>query len=201
MEITPMIRRLLVPFLGSGLLLAATAGSAFAKCEGPEPKPEFCSEVIASLNGSGAGLQLGTPQTLVITVSQGEQPFEAMGVVLSFVSQQDGSRINVPATATGQPGLWRAVVDLPDEGIWITSAQVVTNTGAAYRIDVERLSVSLPPAPPVTAPPVAPTPPILPIALILAGLAAAVLGAQTVRSRRRVAAPEPAGSAAAADRA
>jgi len=203
-----MIRRLLIPLLGSGLLLAATTGSALAKCEeGADPMPEFCSEVIASfLNNSQSGLQVGVPRTVSINVSQGEQPFEAIGVVLSLVNQQDGSQVQVPAAATAQPGLWRAEVSLPSKGIWVTYAQVVTNTGANYRIYMERLRVVLPPAPPpvetpVTPPAVTPLAPALPIALILAGLATAAVGGQLIRSRRRAGMPQPAGSAATADRA
>jgi hypothetical protein len=183
-----MIRRLLIPLLGSGLLLAATAGSALAKCEGPNP-PEFCSEVIVGFGDSSAAFQAGTPETVVFTVSQGEQPFEAMGVTLTFINQEDESRIVVPATATNTPGLWRAEVNLPDGGIWNTYAQVVTNTGAAYRLFVERARVTLPVAPPVekpiTAPPVTPAAPVLPIALVLGGLAAAGLAGIVIRGRTR----------------
>ena len=188
-----MIRRLLIPLLGSGLLLAATAGSALAKCEGPNP-PAFCSEVVVGFGDTSASFQAGRPETVVFTVSQGEQPFDAMGVTLTFISLKDDSRIVVPATATNSPGLWRAEVNLPDSGIWNTYAQVVTNTGAAYRIFVERASVTLPPPPPVqkpiTAPPVTPTAPVLPIALVLGGLAAAALAGVVIRdrSRRRTAA-------------
>jgi hypothetical protein len=184
-----MIRRLLIPLLGSGLLLAGTAGSAFAKCEGPNP-PDFCSEVVVSFSDSLGSFQAGTPQTVVFSVSQGEQPFAAMGVVLQFVNAGDGSRIDVPATATTQAGLWRAVVNLPATGIWDTFAQVVTNTGADYRLTGERIRVAQPPAAPpvakpVTVPPVTPTTPMLPIALVLAGLAAAALAGVVIRDRTR----------------
>jgi hypothetical protein len=192
-----MIRRLVIPLLGSGLLLAASAGSAFAKCEGPNP-PDFCSEVVVGWTTSG-DMQVGVPQMLTFTVTQGEQPFDAMGVVLQFINQGDGTRIDVPATSTSTPGLWRAEVKLPANGIWTTYAQVVTNSGADYRIYVERLRVVLPPAPaskPVTSPPVTPALPVLPIALLLAGIAAAAIGGQVIagRSRRRIAgAAAPAG--------
>ena len=33
-----MIRRLLIPLLGSGLLLAAGASTVLGKCEGPNPR-------------------------------------------------------------------------------------------------------------------------------------------------------------------
>jgi hypothetical protein len=203
-----MIRRLVIPLLGSGLLLAASAGSAFAKCEGPDPKPEFCSQVVVGWTTSG-DMQVGVAQTITFTVTQGEQPFDAMGVVLQFINAAGGTRIDVPATATNTPGLWRAEVKLPANGIWNTYAQVVTNTGAAYRMLVQRLRVVLPPAPPVTTPvttpPVNPALPVLPIALVLAGIAAAAIGGQVIggRSRRRTAktaAPAP-GNAAITDRA
>jgi len=194
-----MFRRLLIPLLGSGLLLAASAGSALAKCEGTDP-PAFCSEVIVGFGESSASFEAGTPETVVFTVTQGEQPFEAMGVTLTFISVEDESRIVVPATATNTPGLWRADVNLPDGGIWNTYAQVVTNTGAAYRIFVERARVTLPAAPPVekpiTAPPVTPTAPILPIALVLGGLAAAALGWVVIRDRTRRRTASAAGIAA-----
>ena len=194
-----MFRRLLIPLLGSGLLLAASAGSALAKCEGTDP-PAFCSEVIVGFGESSASFEAGTPETVVFTVTQGEQPFEAMGVTLTFISVEDESRIVVPAAATNTPGLWRADVNLPDGGIWNTYAQVVTNTGAAYRIFVERARVTLPAAPPVekpiTAPPVTPTAPILPIALVLGGLAAAALGWVVIRDRTRRRTASAAGIAA-----
>ena len=182
-----MIRRLLIPLLGSGLLLAASAGSAFAKCEGPNP-PDFCSEVVVAFTTMG-DMQVGVAQAITFTVTQGEQPFEAMGVVLQFINPQDGTQIDVPAIATDSPGLWRAEIKLPADGIWNTYAQVVTNTGAAYRLFVERARVTLPPAPPVekpiTAPPVTPAAPILPIALVLGGLAAAALAGVVIRDRTR----------------
>ena len=183
-----MFRRLLIPLLGSGLLLAASAGSALAKCEGTDP-PAFCSEVIVGFGDSSASFEAGTPETVVFTVTQGEQPFEAMGVTLTFISVEDESRIVVPAAATNTPGLWRADVKLPDGGIWNTYAQVVTNTGAAYRIFVERARVTLPAAPPaekpITAPPTTPSAPILPSALVLGGLAAAALAGVVIRDRTR----------------
>jgi len=182
-----MIRRLLIPLLGSGLLLAASAGSAFAKCEGPNP-PDFCSEVVVAFTTMG-DMQVGVAQAITFTVTQGEQPFEAMGVVLQFINPQDGTQIDVPAIATDSLGLWRAEIKLPADGIWNTYAQVVTNTGAAYRLFVERARVILPPAPPVkkpiTAPPVTPAAPILPIALVLGGLAAAALAGVVIRDRTR----------------
>jgi hypothetical protein len=182
-----MIRRLVIPLLGSGLLLAASAGSAFAKCEGPNP-PDFCSEVVVAFTTMG-DMQVGVAQAITFTVTQGEQPFEAMGVVLQFINPQDGTQIDVPAIATDSPGLWRAEIKLPADGIWNTYAQVVTNTGAAYRLFVERARVILPPAPPVkkpiTAPPVTPAAPILPIALVLGGLAAAALAGVVIRDRTR----------------
>ena len=182
-----MIRRLVIPLLGSGLLLAASAGSAFAKCEGPNP-PDFCSEVVVAFTTMG-DMQVGVAQAITFTVTQGEQPFEAMGVVLQFINPQDGTQIDVPAIATDSLGLWRAEIKLPADGIWNTYAQVVTNTGAAYRLFVERARVILPPAPPVkkpiTAPPVTPAAPILPIALVLGGLAAAALAGVVIRDRTR----------------
>jgi len=134
-------------------------------------------------------MQVGVAQAITFTVTQGEQPFEAMGVVLQFINPQDGTQIDVPAIATDSPGLWRAEIKLPADGIWNTYAQVVTNTGAAYRLFVERARVILPPAPPVkkpiTAPPVTPAAPILPIALVLGGLAAAALAGVVIRDRTR----------------
>lgn len=189
-----MIRRLLIPLLGSGLLLGATAGSALAKCEETaDPKPAFCSEVVVSVAVAGGGMpEAGTRETLIVNVSQGEQPFEAMGVVLTLLDAE-GTRVRAPATVTS-PGLWTAEVTLPDGGSWSVMAQVVTNTGAAYRLPVysewgETLPV-LPPAEeaPTTAPPVTPaTPasPVLPIVLLLGLLAAAAIAGQLIRDRSR----------------
>ena len=122
-----MLRRRFIPLLASGLLLAATAGSALAKCEeGADPMPEFCSEVIVSfLNNSQSDLQAGVARTLSLNVSQGEQPFAATGVILSFDNQQDGSLIQVPASATAQPRLLRADVTHPTNRLLGTKEQVV----------------------------------------------------------------------------
>ena len=207
-----MFRRLLIPLLGSGLLLAASAGSAFAKCEGPNPKPAFCSEVIVSLNVAGGGTLLaGTSQSVDISVSEGEQPLPAMGVVLTFSRLADGTEIRVYATATPVPGLWSAEVKLPATGGWTARAQVVTNTGADYLVQVQTtwgvvMPVGSPPKAPVTTPatpPVTPAAPAWPIALGLAFIAAAVLGGGLAfgRSRRRTATVGAGASTATADRA
>lgn len=193
-----MIRRLLIPLLGSGLLLAATAGSALAKCEGPDPKPAFCSEVIVSMNVAGGGTLLaGTRQSVDVSVSQGEQPLPALGVVLTFTRLADGTAVRAYGAATSVPGLWSADVNLPDSGGWTVKAQVVTNTGANYLIPVETswgavIPVGSPPKTPVATPttPVTPAAPVWPVVLGLGFIAAAVLGGGVAwdRSRRRTAA-------------
>ena len=189
-----MIRRLLIPLLGSGLLLAATAGSALAKCEGADPKPAFCSEINVSLNIVGGGTLLaGTSESVDIDVSRGEQPYPAMDVWLTF-TDQDGTRVRVPATAASA-GRWTAEVLLPNVGNWSVVAQVVDLNGGEYRVPVNTVwgttVPALPPAEtPVTAPPpVTPASPVLPIAALI-GLLAAAAGAGLVirdRSRRRTA--------------
>jgi hypothetical protein len=202
-----MIHRLLIPLLGAGLLLAATAGSAFAKCEGTDPRPEFCSDVIVDLKVSGGGIfHAGTEEAVAINVSMGEQPFDALGVVLTFARVADGTAVRVPATASPVAGQWTADVLLPDGGSWTVVAQVVTADGAEYRIPMQVVQVAappdLPPATPAT-PPVTPTTPALPIALLLAGLAAAALAGLAIRgrSRRTVDAPTGAAASVSADRA
>jgi hypothetical protein len=201
-----MIRRLLIPLLGSGLLLVASAGSALAKCDpNADPMPAFCSEMIVSLNIVGGGTLLaGTRESVDIDVSQGEQPYPAMDVWLTF-TDQDGTRVRVPATAAGA-GRWTAEVLLPNVGSWSVVAQVVDLNGGEYRIPVNTVwGTSLPALPPaetpVTAPQVTPAAPIQPIALLLGGLAAAA-GAGYVlgdRSRRRTTGAATGASAAARD--
>ena len=211
-----MIRRLLIPLLGSGLLLAATAGSALAKCEGPNP-PEFCKSVAVNLNiGGGEGaLQAGTLETVAIQVTLAEQPYEATNVVLTFARVADGTAVRVPATASARPGLWTADILLPDRGSWTVVAEIVTPDGAASTLSIGTIQVAkgpdLPPSTtPVTPPPVTPAAPILPIALAFGGLAAAALLGQAIRQRSRrrtagaaigTAASTPAGSTASAERA
>jgi hypothetical protein len=222
-EITPMIRRLLVPLLASGLLLAATAGSAFAKCEeGADPQPDFCSQVQVSLNvGGGPGayqagtptsfavFQAGTNESFNLYVSLGEQPLDAMAVALTFVKNGE-TRVRVQAAPTSQPGEWTGEVQLPEDGFWAVTAQVVDANGAASLVTMQPIRVSQPAKPPtatpITPPPAPPAAPTLPIALLLAGIAAAAVAGQTIgRSRRRTAgAAAPSGtatSAASADRA
>jgi len=86
------------------ILLAATAGSAFAKCEGEDP-PEFCKDVAVNLSiGGGEGtLQAGIRETVTIDVSLAEQPYEAKSVVLTFARVADGDALVVPATASVRP--------------------------------------------------------------------------------------------------
>jgi len=222
-EITPMIRRLLIPLFASGLLLAATAGSALAKCEeGADPQPAFCSEVQVSLNvGGGPGVyqagtptsfalfQAGTSESFNLYVSLGEQPLDAMSVALTFVKNGE-TRVRVQAVAAGQPGEWTGEVLLPEDGFWAVTAQVVDANGAATLVKMDSVRANQPPEPPaatpVTPPPAPPAAPALPIALLLVGIAAAAIAGQIVgnRSRRRTAgAAAPSGaatSAASADR-
>lgn len=204
-----MIRRLLIPLLGSGLLLAASAGSALAKCEGPNP-PDFCSELIVSMEvGGSSGIQAGTPETVKVSIARGDTHLDAMGIVLTFARGGDGSSVTVPATATPVPGLWTADVLLPDGGSWSVMAQVVDLGGNASLVPVHTswgaVVPALPPAsPPVAAHPATPALPVLPVALLIGLLAAAAVAGQLIRdrSRRRTAAAGVAsGSAATADRA
>lgn len=202
-----MIRRILIPLLGSGLLLAATAGSAFAKCEGPNP-PEFCKSVAVdlSIGGGGGTLQAGINETVAINVSLGEQPYDATDVVLTFARVADGTAVTVPATASVRPGLWTADVLLPDGGSWTVVVKVVTPDGTESMVPLNTIQVRQPPAlppttTPVTPPAAPPTPPILPIALGLAGLAAAGLLGLVMRDRTRRRVSAPVGSAATGDRA
>lgn len=189
-----MIRRILIPLLGSGLLLAATAGSAFAKCEGPNP-PEFCKSVAVNLNigGGGGTLQAGIRETVTIDVSRSEQPYDATSVVLTFARVADGEAVVVPATASVTPGMWTADVLLPDGGSWTVVAQVIAPDGTETMAPFTTIQVAkapeLPPVntpvtPPVT-PPTTPISPILPIGLGLAALGAAALLGQAIRDRTR----------------
>jgi hypothetical protein len=202
-----MIRRLLIPLLGSGLLLAATAGSAFAKCEGPNP-PDFCKSVAVSLNsGGGEGtLQAGTRETVTIDVSLAEQPYEVSDLTLVFARVADGTAVTVPAVASVRPGLWTADVLLPDGGSWSVAATIVTPDGVESTMPLDLIQVRKPPAlppstTPVTPPAAPPVPPILPVALGLAGLAAAALLGLGMRDRMRRRTAPPVGSTATADRA
>ena len=202
-----MIRRLLVPLLGSGLLLAATASSAFAKCEGPNP-PDFCKSVAVSLNiGGGAGLlQAGTRETVTIDVSLAEQPYPATSVVLTFARVADGTAVRVRATESVRPGLWTADVLLPDGGSWTVVADVVNPDGSFRTMALDTIQVAKPPAvppssTPLTPPPAAPILPILPIGLGLVGLAAVALLGQAIRDRTRRRTAGAAVSTASADRA
>lgn len=208
-----MIRRLLIPLIGSGLLLAATAGNALAKCEqNLDPKPPECSMIVAILDVGGGVPQAGTSQSVDIYLSQGEQPFTAQTVELILTGNTDEPRLTAPATATGQPGRWSAELLLPSEGSWTVSAQLEYVIGQPFEVEVNTdwagiLPARAPEAPPVTTPPAAPAAPaspVLPIALLL-GLLAAGAGAGLVirdRVRRRTtAAGIAATSGVTADRA
>ncbi len=185
-----MIRRMLVPLVASGLLLAATAGSALAKCEGPEP-PDFCSQVMASLDaGGGSYLRLtaGTADTINIFVSRAEQPFDADSVTLVFSRIAGGTVLEIPAER-GVQGWWHADVTLPDGGGWTVVAEMGVD-GVIERQTFETLRVAPAaeaPEAPVATPsqPINPTPPVLPIALLVAGVAAAALVGVGLRGRAR----------------
>lgn len=202
-----MIRRLLIPLLGSGLLLAATASSAFAKCEGPNP-PEFCKSVAVNLGiGGGEGqLRAGTLETVPISVTLGEQPYDATDVVLTFARVADGTAVRIAATASPVAGMWTADVNLPNGGTWTVVANVVAADGTATLSKLGTIQVGKPPAlppsaTPVTPPPLAPALPALPIALLLGGIALAAIAGQLVRDRSRRRPAGVAGAAATADRA
>ena len=203
-----MIRRILIPLLGSGLLLAATAGSAFAKCEGPNP-PEFCKSVAVNLNIGGGGgiLQAGLRETVTIDVSLSEQPYDATSVVLTFARVADGDALVVPATPSVRTGLWTADILLPDGGSWTVVAQVIAPDGTETMVPFNTIQVAkapnLPPAVPPSTTPITPPPaaPILPIGLGLAGFAAVALLGQAIRDRSRRRTAGAAVSTASAERA
>jgi hypothetical protein len=127
-------------------------------------------------------------------------------VAVTFVKNGD-TRVRVQATPASQPGQWTGEVQLPEDGFWAVTAQVVDANGGASLVTMTPIRVSQPAEPPTatptTPPPAPPAAPALPIALLLAGIAAAAVGSQVVRdrSRRQTGAPQPTGSAAMADRA
>ena len=182
-------RRLLIPIVASGLLLAATAGSAFAKCEGPNP-PDFCKEVVASMTVGGGGyFQTGIENSVTILVSQGEQPYAAQSVSVALW-QPGKDTIHAQATAvTGQPGLWRAVVTLPEGGNWMSNAEVVDAQGVTLTLTLQSIQAvgDAPKAPPASTPvpPAPPTFPALPVLLGLGLLAVAGAAAFGLRQRTR----------------
>ncbi len=185
-----MIRRLLIPFLGSGLLLAASAGSALAKCEGPNP-PDFCSQVVGSIDfgSTGSTIRAGTETSIRVWVTRGEQPtaIRSVGLVLARIG--DATVVNATAELV-EPGLWRTTVNLPLAGAWTVAAEVVDVDGNTTRLNLDAVNAA--PAakaqPPTTTPPatpINPAPPALPIALLVAGLAAVTLLASGIRDRAR----------------
>lgn len=186
-----MLRRFLIPLVGTGLLLGATAGSALGKCEA-DPQPAFCSEVVVSVSVAGGGMpQAGTLETLLLDVSQGERPFAAATSVAVTLVDADGTTVRAPATVT-TPGLWTADVTLPGAGSWSVMAEVVASGGDTYKIPVygewgELLPVLPADEAPAAAPPVTPTPvsPVLPIALLLGLLGVAAVAGFTMRDRAR----------------
>jgi len=191
-------RRLVIPLLGSSMLLAAAASSALAKCEMPDP-PAFCDEVVASVDfgSTGASLRAGSETPVRIWVSRGEQPIEASSVALVFERIADATIVRVEATSSAEAGLWRADVNLPAGGGWTLVAEVDgVDGGALIRLNLDTLRVGDPltppqdPAAPVTpATPINPSTPALPIALLVAGIAAAALVASGLRDRSRRKAP------------
>lgn len=188
-----MIRRMLVPLIGSGLLLAATAGSALAKCEGPNP-PAFCQQTAVSYDfgSAGATIRAGTDTPLRVWVSRGEQPADARSVTLVLARIADATVMRTEAVPSGEPGMWLATVNLPAGGGWTVVAEVVGADGTLQRLNLDLMRVAAPPQAPVTTPPttpISPAPPVLPIALGAAGGVALVLLAGGLRQRLRRRAP------------
>jgi len=187
-------RRLVIPLVGSSMLLAAAAGSALAKCEMPDP-PAFCDEVVASVDfgATGATIRAGSETPVRIWVSRGEQPVEATSVALIFARIADGTVVRAEATSSAEAGLWRADVNLPAGGGWTLVAEVDgVDGGPLVRLNLDTLRVREPltppqdPGAPVTpATPINPSTPALPIALLVAGIAAAALAASGLRDRTR----------------
>ncbi len=192
-----MLRRLLIPFVGSALLLAAGAGTVLGKCEGPNP-PAFCSEVAVSLYAAGPGtiFHAGRVESVNISVSKSEQPFDASGVILTFARIGDTTVIRAPAATTDQPGLWRAEVRLPTGGSWTVVADVLDRAGTARQVPIQTIQVASPPAKPPAGKPV--TPPVIPampwvlLLLVAAGIVATALIVGGSRRRARPRAPRAA---------
>lgn len=184
-----MIRRLLIPLLGGSLLLVATAGSALAKCEMPNP-PEFCSQVVASVDfgSSGGSLRAGIETPLRIWVTRGEQPADATGVTLVFARIADATVVRAVANPSGEAGLWRTNVNLPEGGSWTLVAELDGVEGGLQRLSLDAIRVQEPLKPPAPVQPTTPAPPsipALPIALLCAGIAAAGIAASELRGRSR----------------
>jgi hypothetical protein len=184
-----MIRRLLIPLLGSGLLLAAGAGSALAKCEGPNP-PDFCSQVVASMDfgSAGATARAGIETPVRVWVSRGEQPTEASGITLIFARIADATVVRAEAQPSAEAGLWRVNVNLPRGGGWTVVAEVTQVDGTLVRLNLDWVLVATGPSAPRVAPlaaPISPAPPAWPIALVLAGVVASGLLAVRARQRSR----------------
>lgn len=185
-----MLRRLLVPLLGSTLLLAAGATTALGKCEGPNP-PTFCSEVVASLDGGGTAtaFRAGDPTDVNVVVSQGEQPFEARSVTLTFSRVADGAVLTVPATRTTTAGMWHATVNLPAPGSWTIAADVTEPQGGTRQVAVLTIQAAEPrPASPAAKPVTPPVSPLIPWVILLVGSAigGGALALRAVRARARV---------------
>lgn len=191
-----MIRRLLVPLLGSSLLLVATAGSAMAKCEMPDP-PEFCSQVIATVDygSTGGTLRAGIETPVRVWITLGEQPIDATSVTLVFARIADASVVRVDARPSGEAGLWRAEINLPAGGGWTLVAELDGLEGGMQRLPLDTIRVREPLQPPGQQPPTPgqpttpapPTIPALPIALLVAAAAGAgpVVRELRDRSKRR----------------
>jgi hypothetical protein len=186
-----MIRRLLIPLLGSGLLLVASAGSALAKCEGPNP-PDFCSQVVASIDfgSTGSTIRAGTETPMRVWVTRGEQPTAIRSVALVLSHIGDATVVNATAELV-EPGLWRTTVKLPLAGAWTVAADVGDVDGNTTRLILDAVNAApaaKTPQPPATTPPatpINPAPQALPIALLVAGLAGAALVASGIRGRAR----------------
>lgn len=192
--IRSITRRLVLPLLGSTLLLGAVAGSALGKCEGEDP-PAFCDEAMATIDfgSSGASLGAGIESPVRLWLFRGEQPIDVSSVTLVFNRVSDQATVSIQGRPSGEPGLWLSDVELPAGGGWTVVAEFSAVDGIMERVPLDTLRVREPlaapgdePGTPVT--PTAPAPPsvpALPIALLVAGIVAVALFVPSVRGRIR----------------
>ena len=148
-----MIRRLLIPLLASGLLLAVTAGAAFAKCEGPNP-PAFCQQTVASMDfgSAGSSIRAGAQTPIRLWVIRGEQPADEITVTLVFSRIGGTAVVRAAAEPAGEPGLWRANLTLPASGAWTVAAELTARDGVLQRVNLDAVPVGEPLRPPANQP-------------------------------------------------
>ena len=177
------VRPLTVALATTSLMIVLTVATASAKCDHDQTEAE-CEAVTATMDGGGA-LSAGGPQTIGIWVLQEDHAYPAASVEAVFARVADGSVIRVLASPSHQEARWVATVTLPAGGTWTVSAEISGPDGGRATLPLDAVQVAAPPATEAGTQSPATVGPVIPVAVPVVIVMAAVLGGLAVVMRTR----------------